>query len=121
MKPLLANSLNSFLKRFDSFRSGELRSIEVISSSNIIITLAVQDTARGFDWIGMKFEFNEVEDAKLLEESKLSFVDMSDGISIIHNDNHFAFGIGECHNISSIKSSACYIMSSSLKYQEELF
>lgn len=121
MKPLLANNLDSFLKRFDNFRNGELRSIEVISSSCIIINLAGQDGARAYDWVSMAIEFSGVSDAKLLEENKLSFVDFSDGVSIINSDNKFAFSIGECYNISTVKNSACYIIGSSLKYQEGLF
>jgi hypothetical protein len=121
VKPLSINNIDSFLKRFDNFRGGELRSTEVISSSEIVVTLAAQDGARGFDWVSMKLEFSGVSDAKLLEEKKLSFVDMSDGISIINSGTDFAFGIGECDNISSIRNSICQVISSNLKYQEGLF
>lgn len=121
MKPLLADKLDSFMERFDNFREGELRSIEVVSPTMIIITLAGQDSAREFDWISMKFEFSGVNDAKLLDSSRLSLIDMSDGVSIINNDNLFAFGIGKCYNISSIKNSTCQVIGSGLKYQEETF
>lgn len=121
MKPLLANNLNSFMERFDNFRDGEFRSIEVVSPTTITITLAGQDSARSFDWISMKFEFSGVINAELLENSKLSFVDMSEGVSIINTDNLFAFGLSKCYNIPSVKNSACHIISSSLKYEEGLF
>ena len=121
MKPLHADNLDSFMERFDNFRNGEFRSIEIISPTTITITLAGQDSTREFDWISMKFEFNSVSDAKLLENGKLSFVDMSDGVSIINADSLFAFGLGKCYNIPNVKSSACHIVSSSLKYEEGLF
>lgn len=121
MRPLSASSLDSFLKRFDNFRDAELRSIEVMSPSVIRIILAGQDSARAYDWMTIEFEFNGVQDAKLLESSKLSFVDMSDGISIINVNNLFAFGIGKCYNIEGIKNSTCQVVSSSLKYREGLF
>ena len=121
MKPLLANNLESFLKRFDGFRSGELREIKVISADTILVTLATQDSAREFDWVSISFEFNDIINAKLLEEAKLKLIDMSDGVSIISIDNKFAFGVGECYNISSIKNSTCHIISSTLKYEEGLF
>ena len=121
MKPLSVNSIESFLKRFDNFRDGELRSIKILSPTSMLITLAGQDTAREFDWISMQFEFSNINNANLIEDSKLSLVDMSDGISIINVENQFAFGIGKCYNISSVKSSTCYIISSDLKYQEDLF
>jgi len=121
VKPLLVSKLDTFLKRFDNFRGGELRSFEVISSSVIILTLSGQDSARGFDWITVKFEFSGVSEAKLLEQNKLSFINMDEGISIIDFDSKFVFAIGQCYNISSIKNSASQVMGSSLKYQEGSF
>lgn len=121
MKPLLAKDLESFLKRFDNFRNGELRSINVKSADTILVTLATQDTAREFDWISINFEFNGMIDAVLLEDTKTKLIDMSDGISILNLNNEFAFAIGECYNIPNIKTSICYIISKSLKYEEGLF
>lgn len=83
--------------------------------------MASQDSARAFDWISVKFEFSGVSEAKLLEANKLSFVDMSDGITILYEDNVFAFGISKCSNISSIKNSTCHTIGSDLKYQEGSF
>jgi len=119
MKPI--TNIEKFLKRFDSFKDGELRSMKIISPTVMLVTLAVQDSAREFDWITVDLEFNGITDAKLLDESKLSLIDMSDGISIINNDKKFAFGIGECYNISSIKNSTSFIESQSLKYKEGSF
>ena len=85
------------------------------------ISLAVQDSARAFDWIGLELLFSGVTDAKLVENEKLHLIDLSEGLSIINNDNMFAFAIGECYNISTVKSSICYIVSSSLKYEEGSF
>lgn len=119
MKPL--TNVEKFLKRFNNFKSGELRSIEVVSPTTMLVTLAGQDEARAFDWISIKLEFNNVSDAKLLENSKLSLVDMSDGIGMIKNDSGIAFGIGACYNEASIKSSSCYIEASTVKLEEGQF
>ena len=119
MKPL--GDIDSFLKRFNHFKNGEFRSIKIISPSVMIITLAGQDEARAFDWVSVKIEFSGVSNAKLLQETKLSLLDMNDGISIIKDDTSLAFGIGECYNISNIKSSSCFIESSSIKYEEGQF
>lgn len=119
MKPLL--NIDEFLKRFNHFKDGEFRSIEVISPTTMLITLAGQDEARAFDWVSVRLEFSNVCDAKLLENSKLSLLDMSEGINIVKNDTFLAFGIGECYNLSSVKSSTCYIESKSIKYKEDLF
>ena len=119
MKPL--TNLKEFLKRFDNFKGGEIRSIEVISVTTILVTLASQDVARDFDWISVKLELNNVLDAKLVDESKLSLIDMEDGITIACNDNRFSFAIGEYPNEASIKNSLCYIKCSTIKYKEGLF
>ena len=121
MKPLLAKDINSFLKRFGNFCDGEFRDIEVISPTNITITFATQDEAKEFDWVSITLEFNGVSDAKLIESSKLSFIDMGEGISIIFENNMFYFAIGRSNNISGIKTSICYIESSSIKYEQESF
>lgn len=121
IKPLLEKDLNSFLKRFDSFKDAELRSIEIISPNAIKITLSAQDSAREFDWITVELEFSGVADTQLPQESKISHIDMGDGITIIYANNSFIFGIGRYENQSSIKNSICFITSSSIKYAESSF
>ncbi|OHD98272.1 MAG: hypothetical protein A3E21_07490 [Sulfurimonas sp. RIFCSPHIGHO2_12_FULL_36_9] len=121
MRPLLEKDLNSFLKRFDSFKDSEFRSIEIITPTAIKITLAAQDSARGFDWITVELEFSGVSDARLLEGSKLPHIDMSDGITLIYADGSYAFGVGAYNNISNITNSTCYLKATSLKYKEGSF
>lgn len=117
MKPLLDKNLASFLKRFDGFIDAEFRSIEIVSPTTVKITLAAQDSARGFDWITIELEFNGVNDARVLDNSKLSHIDMSNGITLIYADNQFVFGVGD-YNYSNITDSICYIKAISLKYLE---
>jgi hypothetical protein len=119
VKPL--TNIEEFLKRFNNFKDGELRSIEVISPTTMLVKLAGQDEARAFDWISVKLEFNNISDARLLDDSKLSLIDMNDGISIIKNDNNITFGIGQCYNESSIKNSSSYIKSQTVKFEEGQF
>ncbi len=120
MKPLLAKDLAAFMQRFNNFKDGEFRSLEVISPTTMKITLAGQDEARAFDWISLELELNGVNDARLLDSSKLHLVDMSEGVNLIH-DGGIAFGIGEYNNLSSIKNSPCYIICTDIKYQEGNF
>lgn len=119
VKPLLAKDLNSFAQRFGNFIDAELRHVEIVSPTTICITIATQDAARAFDWITLKLEFSGVSEAKLVE--KLSFVDMSEGVTLLYEDNVFAFGISKCSNLSSIKTSTCHIIGADLKYQEGSF
>jgi len=120
MKPLLAKDLAAFMQRFNNFKDGEFRSLEVVSPTTMKIVLAGQDEARAFDWISIELELNGVNDARLLENSKLHLVDMGDGINLIH-DESLAFALGEYDNISSIKNSLCYIICTDIKYQEGSF
>lgn len=117
IKPLLDKNLTPFLKRFDGFIDAEFRSIEIVSPTTVKITLAAQDSARGFDWITIELEFNGVNNARVLDNSKLSHIDMSNGITLIYADNQFVFGVGD-YNYSNITDSICYIKAISLKYLE---
>ena len=121
MKPLLKKDIDDFLKRFDNFIDSELRSIDIVSPTTVKITLAAQDSARGFDWITVELEFGNILDAKLIENSKLPYIDMSEGITIISYEKQFAFGVGNYNNFSNITDSTCYIKADSLKYLEGLF
>ncbi len=121
MKPLLIKDLSSFVNRFGNFIDSEIRSINVISATTIEINIACQDSARDFDWLSINLELNGVTDAKLTQNSKLSLIDMNDGISFIDENNHFAFGIGNYDSISGIKNAVSYIICSSIKYEENQF
>ena len=121
MRPLLKKELSTFCKRFDNFRDSEIRLIEIISPVNIKLILAVQDSARDFDWITIHLDFNGVEKANLIDQKKLSLIDTTDGCSIIETDESFAFGIGECYNADNIKNSTMHIISKNLKYIEGEF
>jgi len=121
MKPLLQTELQTFLKRFNNFRDAEIRSVKILSATNIELTFALQDSARAFDWITLTLSFYGVSDARIVDDKKLAFVDMSEGITLIFKDNLFAFGAGECYNISTLKNSALYLIAENIKYQEGQF
>ena len=112
MKPLHVDQLPDFIKRFGDFVDGELRSIEIISPTQINLTLACQDVARGYDWLSLTFEFKNISEASLIDNEKLLHVDMSDGISLSHKDNTFTFKT----NNATLK-----IVSSEIKYREAQF
>ena len=114
-------SIGLDLQRFDNFKDAEFRSLEIISPLNIKLTFAVQDAARAHDWITLTLDFNAISDARLLENNQLSLIDMSDGVTLLKDENSFAFGVGECYNIATIKTAPLYIIASSLKYKEGSF
>ncbi|WP_324171758.1 hypothetical protein [Sulfurimonas sp.] len=121
MKPLLKTELPNFLKRFGNFIDGEIRSIDIISPTIIKVTMAAQDSARGFDWLSINLEFSNIIDAKLIENSKLSLLDTSEGLALFFQDDCFAFSISNYTNLENVKNSLFYIISSNIKYEEDLF
>ena len=118
MKPLHVSSLKEFLARFESFVGSEIKSISIKSPTAIEIRISVQDSGRGFDWIDVNLECLNVSDAKLLDESKLSFLDMQEGISIFFDDKKFVFSYGKYDSIESAKDSPLYIICDSIKFEE---
>ncbi len=121
MKPLLPQELPNFVKRFGSFIDAELRSIEILSPSTMKVTIACQDSLRDFDWLTLDIEFNAVVDAKIIDNSKLSHIDMSAGVTFLYEADLFGFGIGEYSTNSGIKNAITFIISSNIKYEEGLF
>ena len=119
MKPV--TNIDEFLQRFNHFKDGEFRSIEVSSATTMLVTFAGQDEARAYDWITIKLEFTNVSDARLLDNSKLLHVDMSEGISIIKENKSIIFGTGSYKTLSSIKNASCFIECEHIKYEEDLF
>jgi len=119
MKPLAKKDLDTFSKRFCDFVDAQIRSIEVITPTSMLVSIATQDEALGFDWVVLEFEFSGVVDAQLIENDKLSFVDMSDGASFLYEDEKFAFCIGQYKSLSNLKNSKIFIISSNLKYEQK--
>jgi hypothetical protein len=121
MKPLTQTQLKKFLERFDNFKDAQLRLLEIVSATELKLTLATQDSARAFDWITLTLLFTGVKDAQLVSDDKLHLIDMSEGISLFHDKAAFAFAIGACYNITTVKNSIFYILSENLKYEEGSF
>jgi len=113
-------SIGIDLERFEHFKDAEFRSVEVISATQMKLIFGVQDKARAYDWITMEFNFSGVSDAKLIEDSKLKFVDMEDGITILQ-DKVLVFAIGEYNSITNIKDSIFYIIADNIKYTQGEF
>lgn len=121
MKPLLATKTNELLTRIDSAVGGELRSVVMNSPVSFTIELSVQDANRGNDWINIAFEVDGVSNARLIDDEKLSFVDMGDGISLIFENGSCAIAVGKYHSLEAMESAVLYLKGSSIKYEERLF
>lgn len=112
MRPLHSKDLSKFLNRFSNFIDAEFRHIEIISPKKFELTFTGQDANRGYDWITIKFEFSDISDASILDNSKISHVDMSEGLEIEVINHQFTL---------TIKNSTFFITSAALKYEEGQF
>ena len=121
MKPLTSSEITKFLERFDDFKESEIRSLKIISPTETEISFAVQDKARAYDWITITLLLSGLQDAKLIDESKLEYVDMSEGISILHGEGLFHLGLGSCKTLASIKDALLFVISENIKYNEGAF
>ncbi|MBU0632914.1 hypothetical protein KKA17_09725 [bacterium] len=118
MRPLGKSEIDKFLSRFERFTGAEIKNITLVSPTVIEIKIGVQDSALAFDWIDLSLQLSNVSDANLLQDSKLSFLDMSEGMSIIFEDNKFAFCYGEYSSLRSAKDSSLFVICESIKYEE---
>lgn len=121
MKPLLATQTSELLKRIDNAIDGELYAVTMNTPLNFTVELSVQDANRGNDWINIAFEVDGVNDARLVEDDKLAFIDMSGGISVLFESGSCAFGIGRYDTIAAVNSASLYLVGSTIKYEERPF
>ena len=122
MKPLLSqNDIDNLLNRVERGVDAQNLSIKLISPIKMEFRLSVQDSHRDFDWIDLIFEIDGVSDARLLEESQLLHVDMSEGISLINNSCVSGICLGTYNDTSGFRDSTLFILGESLKYKEAPF
>ena len=121
MTPLLPNKIPELLTRIDNAIDGELFSVTMNTPQNFTIELSVQDKNRGYDWINIAFEIDGVIDATLIDDTKLSLVNMSEGISLTYNDGIFGVGVGAYNSVDALKSATLYLLGNALKYEERPF
>jgi len=121
MKPLLSNQISELLTRIDNAVDGELFSVIMNNPQNFTIELSVQDKNRGYDWINIAFEVDGVIDAKLVDDTKLTHVDISEGVTLISEEGFFGIGVGDYSSIEALKSATLYLIGTSLKYEERPF
>jgi len=118
MKPLTQFDIKGFLDRFNDFKDAEITDIEIITPVKLKISFNVQDKSRGYDWIGLEILFDGVLNAKLLEEKKLNFFNLNDGLSIIYGNGLYHCMSGSFKSIDMLEDALCYTVSKSLKFRQ---
>lgn len=118
-KPLSKNSLAEFLDRFENFKDSELISINVSNPLELTLSFKLQDKLRDFDWIALDLTFFGIKDAILPDDKRIKAIDLSEGVSILEHNGHFAFSLSECDSIECIQNTHSYIISKSIKTTEK--
>ena len=121
MKPLNQRSAKELLERIDNATNTEIRSLTLIDPTTMQLRLSVQDRNRGFDWIDIILEVGGVNDARLVDDAKLPFVDMAEGLSICYHEEQAGLGIGSYGSLEGLRDSTLFIIGSGIKYAEAEF
>lgn len=77
----------------------------------------MQDKNRAFDWVNLNLEFNDVTDAKLLEDNALKAVDMQEGGNIAFSSEGIEVGFGAQEYLAS----PLRLRAENIKYEETAF
>jgi hypothetical protein len=121
MKPLTQNNAKALLERIDGARGGELRSVIMVDPATFRVTFSVQDRNREFDWVDITFELSGVSDARLIDDDKLDYVDMDEGITVLFENGKCVVAIGDYKTLTSVSDAAMYLVGTSIKYGESAF
>jgi len=121
MKPLNKKSALELLARIDNGINCEIQSITPTSATVIDIRISVQDAGRGYDWIDIILSFDGVSNARLVEDAKLAYLGMQEGVSIVFEEGLVGFSLGEASTLHSVKDAALYVLCETLKYEETQF
>ncbi len=122
VKPLsTAPAASALLERILNGEGAMLRSLTVKGPTFAALTLSVQDKQRGFDWINITFEIGGMNDARLLDDKQLGFIDTDEGITLLFEDGVCGIGVGRYSTLEALKSAPLYLTGSSLKYEEGAF
>ena len=122
MKPLSsASAASSLSERILHGEGAMLHSLNLGGPTSATLRISVQDKHRGYDWIDMMFEINGMNDARLIDDDKLGFLDTDEGITIMFENGMWGLGVGRYGSLEALKSAPLYCIGASLKYEEAPF
>jgi len=122
VKPLsTASAASQLLERIVNGEGAMLRSLTLNGPTTATLTLSVQDKHRGYDWIDISFEISGMNDAKLVDDKQLDFLDTDEGITVVFENGQWGLAVGRYGGLEALKSAPLYVIGSSLKYEEAPF
>ncbi|MHC3993241.1 hypothetical protein ACXWTF_00270 [Thiomicrolovo sp. ZZH C-3] len=122
MKPLsTASAALQLLERIVNGEGAMLRSLALNGPTTATLTLSVQDKHRGYDWIDISFEISGMNDARLVDDKQLGFIDTDEGITVVFEDGLWGLAVGRYGGLEALKSAPLYVIGTSCKYEEAPF
>ena len=122
VKPLSTPSAAAvLLERVINGEGAMLRSLALNGPTTATLTLSVQDKHRGYDWIDISFEMSGINDARLVDDKQLDFIDTDDGITVVFENGQWGLAVGRYGGLEALKSAPFYFIGTSLKYEEAPF
>ncbi|MBL1243771.1 MAG: hypothetical protein COA39_005160 [Sulfurimonas sp.] len=106
--------INTLLEKYNNFRGAQIRSVEYISKTERIVTLGDEDED-GEDMYSVKLTFSDIQSSKILEQSVLSYLDMSSGITLIKENGLYGFAIGKGSAMLHVHNAPIYIVAAKIK------
>jgi len=110
--------INSLLKKYKNFIGAQVRSIRTTSETSKVMTLVLQDDD-GEDISSVKLEFINVNSSRTLPDSALAYMDMMSGISIIYENEKYAFTIGRATTMLAVHNTPVFIISDDIKIEDK--
>lgn len=112
------DTINTLLKKYDNFRDAQIRSIQRPAEDSAIVTIVVQDDD-GEDTNTINMEFSDIKESRVLVNHVLAFLDMMNGISLMHENGLYGFAVGGGSAMLNIHNSPMFIIASDLKIEEK--
>lgn len=109
--------LTPLLEKYNNFKYEQIRSVENLNETTKRVTLVVQDDD-GEDVASVKIEFSGITASKILQNSVLSLIDMSSGITLIKEHGLYGFAVGSGTAMLHVHNAPLYIIATDVKMQE---
>ncbi len=106
--------INALLSKHNHFKYEQIRSIENLPDNAKLVTLVIQDED-GNETDVVKVEFSDITASRILENSVLPLIDMSDGVTIIEEHNLYGFALGRGTAMLHVHNAPLYIVAGGIK------
>lgn len=110
--------LKALLEKYNNFKYEQIRSVTNIAENVKKVTLMVQNDD-GEDVTRVDLEFEGITASRILENSVLSFLDMTSGVTLIKEHDLYGFALGSGTAMLHVHNAPLYIVASGVKITQE--